>query len=86
MSGLDEDDGFLSRSNHRPGRPEFDDGRAPRGPAPKFPVGSMVRHPQFGTGKVIAASGGVNARATIQFRDVGTKTLVLEFARLERVG
>jgi DNA helicase-2/ATP-dependent DNA helicase PcrA len=52
----------------------------------KFPVGCMVRHPQFGMGKVLSVTGGANARAQIQFRDVGTKTLVLEYARLERVG
>jgi hypothetical protein len=32
-----------------------------------------------------AIQAGANARATIQFRDVGTKTLVLEYARLTRV-
>jgi DNA helicase-2/ATP-dependent DNA helicase PcrA len=55
------------------------------GPAAKFAVGAMVRHPQFGVGKVLSISGGVNARAQIQFRDAGVKTLVLEYARLERV-
>ena len=45
----------------------------------------MVRHPQFGLGKVMSVSGGSNARAQIQFKDVGTKTLVLEYARLERL-
>lgn len=53
--------------------------------AQAFPTGSLVRHPQFGVGKVLAITGGVNARATIQFKDVGTKTLVLEYARLTRV-
>ncbi len=57
-----------------------------RDPSGRFPVGSMVRHPQFGVGKVISVQGGANARASIQFRDVGVKTLVLEYARLERVG
>lgn len=50
-----------------------------------LPVGAMVRHPQFGLGKVLTVTGGVNARATIQFKDVGVKTLVLEYARLTRV-
>jgi DNA helicase II / ATP-dependent DNA helicase PcrA len=52
----------------------------------KFPVGCMVRHPQFGVGRVVSVTGGANARAQIQFRDVGVKTLVLEYARLERLG
>jgi DNA helicase-2/ATP-dependent DNA helicase PcrA len=55
------------------------------GSAGEFPVGSQVRHPQFGIGTIKAIQAGANARATIQFRDVGTKTLVLEYARLTRV-
>ncbi|MBX3379501.1 MAG: UvrD-helicase domain-containing protein [Phycisphaeraceae bacterium] len=50
-----------------------------------FPVGSTVRHPQFGEGEVVSITAGANARATIRFRGVGTKTLVLEYARLTRV-
>lgn len=51
-----------------------------------FPVGAMVRHPQFGTGRVESITGiGANTRARISFRDVGPKTLVLQYARLERV-
>lgn len=50
-----------------------------------FPVGSTVRHPQFGEGEVVSVTSGANARATIRFRGVGTKTLVLEYARLTRV-
>jgi hypothetical protein len=50
-----------------------------------FPVGAIVRHPQFGEGEVLSITSGVNARATIRFRGVGTKTLVLEYARLTRV-
>jgi len=52
-----------------------------------FGVGSRVRHPQFGEGEVKVIQGvGVNLRATIAFRDVGTKTLVLQYARLTAVG
>ncbi len=51
-----------------------------------FPVGSKVRHPQFGQGTVMSVIGGFNARVQVKFRDVGVKTLVLEHARLERVG
>jgi DNA helicase-2/ATP-dependent DNA helicase PcrA len=53
--------------------------RAPSGPG----IGDRVRHPQFGAGEVLQVSGvGMNRRATIKFRDVGVKTLVLEYARL----
>ncbi len=51
-----------------------------------FPVGAKVRHPQFGVGTVASFQGrGVNLRAVIEFRDVGTKTLVLQYARLQQV-
>lgn len=53
-------------------------------PGVAFPVGSMVRHPQFGVGRVESITGiGANTRARISFRDVGPKTLVLQYARLE---
>jgi DNA helicase-2/ATP-dependent DNA helicase PcrA len=48
--------------------------------------GARVRHPQFGEGEVLDVSGlGRNRRAKIAFRHVGTKTLVLEHARLTLV-
>jgi DNA helicase-2/ATP-dependent DNA helicase PcrA len=47
--------------------------------------GAMVRHPQFGIGRVEGVTGGTGARAQIRFRDVGIKTLVLEYARLELI-
>ncbi len=59
--------------------------RAPRGVEGSFPVGCTVRHPQFGVGKVLALTPGMNAKAVIAFKDVGNKTLVLEHARLTRV-
>src|SRR5690606_8098602 len=51
----------------------------------EFPVGTMVRHPRFGVGKVTAVTGGTDAKATVAFRDVGTKTLVLRYANLRRM-
>lgn len=71
---------------------DLGDRPAPRAAAPatdasrKFPVGSTVRHPQFGVGQVLSVVGGFNARVQIRFRDAGTKTLVLDHARLERIG
>ena len=47
--------------------------------------GVHVIHPQFGVGRVLSVMRGGNARAKVQFRDVGMKTLVLEYARLEVV-
>jgi DNA helicase-2/ATP-dependent DNA helicase PcrA len=54
----------------------------------KYPVGSRVRHPQFGEGEIVGADGaGSSARLKIRFRgSIGVKTLVLEYARLTRIG
>lgn len=57
----------------------------PRGAMAEFPVGSKVRHPQFGLGVVESVSGGSSPRARINFKDAGSKTMVLEYARLVRV-
>ena len=52
----------------------------------QFPVGSLVRHPQFGTGTVQALMPrGSVCSARILFDNVGSKTLVLEYARLQRL-
>jgi DNA helicase-2/ATP-dependent DNA helicase PcrA len=49
-------------------------------------VGALVRHPQFGLGRVTKLMGmGMNRRASIEFLDVGSKTLVLQYARLSPV-
>jgi DNA helicase II / ATP-dependent DNA helicase PcrA len=48
-------------------------------------VGAQVRHPQFGLGRIVGLTSGQDARAQIEFRQAGRKTLVLQYARLERV-
>ncbi len=50
-----------------------------------YPQGCMVRHPQFGEGVVMKSTAGSNARVVVEFKSVGRKTLVLEYARLTRV-
>jgi DNA helicase II / ATP-dependent DNA helicase PcrA len=60
--------------------------RAMGGLAGQFPAGCTVRHPQFGLGTIKSVTPGAQARAVIEFREAGTKTLVLEYARLTRVG
>jgi DNA helicase-2/ATP-dependent DNA helicase PcrA len=71
------------------GDAEFDQtGEGPRrgaGERAPFPVGAVVRHPQFGEGQVVSVTSGASARATIRFNAVGTKTIVLEYGRLTRV-
>ncbi|MEE9129763.1 MAG: UvrD-helicase domain-containing protein [Phycisphaerales bacterium] len=60
------------------------DGTAPCG---EFPVGCVVRHPKFGLGRVEAVMPQVmGSKARVEFPTVGTKTLILEYAKLERVG
>ena len=56
------------------------------GLASRFPAGTVVRHPQFGLGTVrsISPRGSVSA-ARVDFHAIGSKTLILEYARLERV-
>ncbi|MEM9414458.1 MAG: UvrD-helicase domain-containing protein [Planctomycetota bacterium] len=51
-----------------------------------FPKGSKVRHAQFGIGEVldVAAMGSIS-RATVRFNTHGRKTLILQYANLERL-
>ncbi|MFO0828198.1 MAG: UvrD-helicase domain-containing protein [Phycisphaerales bacterium] len=54
--------------------------------ARRFPVGCTVRHPLFGVGRVEqVVDRGAMSSARVAFRTVGIKTLVLSYARLERV-
>ncbi|MBQ3805516.1 MAG: UvrD-helicase domain-containing protein [Prevotella sp.] len=49
-------------------------------------VGDTVRHDRFGQGTVIELEGkGSSSKATIDFKEVGKKTLLLSFARLKVV-
>jgi len=49
-----------------------------------IPVGLRVRHPVFGAGTVLEASGrGVARKLRVRFDRVGTKTLLVRFANLE---
>lgn len=78
-------------------RPEDDDafdpfeGRPTRSVAARqaelFPSGTKVRHPQFGIGEVldVVAMGSIT-RATVRFNTHGRKTLILQYANLERLG
>ncbi|MDP1663187.1 MAG: 3'-5' exonuclease, partial [Phycisphaerales bacterium] len=74
--------GLGESGERRIDRSEFEP--KPKSNAP-FPVGSIVRHPQFGLGEVKGFMAGANARIKVHFKTGGEKTLVLEFARLERV-
>lgn len=46
-------------------------------------VGRIVNHSRFGRGEVLAIEGtGMDAKATVRFDNVGTKQLLLRFAKL----
>ena len=46
--------------------------------------GVMIEHQRFGVGKVLALEGvGENAKATVEFRNAGTKQLLLKFAKFK---
>jgi len=54
--------------------------------AMEFPPGTTVRHPQFGIGRVLNVKAtGAQTRAQVAFNTAGVKTLILQYARLERV-
>ena len=47
-------------------------------------IGALVEHSRFGIGKVINIEGtGENCKATVDFRNVGVKQLLMKFARLK---
>jgi len=50
-------------------------------------LGQQVRHPKFGLGTVLSCEGsGAQARVQINFDEVGSKWLVLAYAKLEPAG
>lgn len=49
-----------------------------------FRLGQSVRHPRFGDGTILKFEGnGPNARIQVNFKEVGSKWLVAQYARLE---
>lgn len=60
---------------------------AEKPPPPKLATGMQVTHERFGPGKVLNLEGTYpNQKATIFFKGVGQKQLLLKFAKLEVVG
>jgi DNA helicase-2/ATP-dependent DNA helicase PcrA len=55
--------------------------------SPEIRVGDRVEHEHFGRGTVERLQGsGVNARATVRFVSAGERQLLLQYARLKRIG
>lgn len=56
----------------------------PANAQPTIPVGTFVKHPLFGIGKVIGVSHhDASEKAEIDFAEKGVKSLLLKFAKLE---
>jgi len=52
----------------------------------QYPIGCLVRHPKFGLGRIeIVTARPSGSSAQVTFHSVGRKTLILEYAKLERV-
>lgn len=51
-----------------------------------FKSGDQVHHNKFGKGKIMAVAGsGSNIKAVVNFKSVGKKVLMLQYAKLEKV-
>ncbi len=49
--------------------------------------GNLIEHQRFGVGKVLKVEGsGENTKATVEFKNAGTKQLLLKFARFNIIG
>jgi len=59
-------------------------------PSPEVPelrVGDRVEHEHFGRGTIERLQGsGINARATVRFTTSGERQLLLQYAKLKRIG
>jgi len=54
---------------------------------PALAEGNVIEHERFGIGNVLRVEGtGENTKATVQFRNAGTKQLLLKFARYKIIG
>lgn len=54
---------------------------------PSVCEGRIIEHDRFGIGTVVKVEGnGENAKATVEFKNVGTKQLLLKFARYKVIG
>ena len=51
-----------------------------------FSLGEQVMHPKFGEGTILNCEGsGSTARVQVNFLDAGSKWLVVQYARLEKL-
>ena len=72
----------------RPASPVFQTASSPNSlpssHGEKLKEGAFILHNRFGRGKVLRIEGtGDSTKATVQFENVGTKQLLLKFAKFE---
>lgn len=73
-----------ARNLQRIAQAAFSDSAHAQGEEPSLHAGQVIEHERFGIGDVLKVEGtGDNAKATIQFRNVGVKQLLLKFARFK---
>ena len=66
------------------GSPAGDSSAGASGSVSHLPPGRRVRHPMFGTGRIVSTGqSGAYTRAVIDFDQYGRKTIILQFTRLE---
>ncbi len=77
-----------SKSDRQPMAPKKDEISTPVSGAPAVPAagglreGCTIQHQRFGIGKVVKLEGvGENLKATVVFRNTGTKQLLVKFAK-----
>ena len=83
----DRTDVRFGRDGDGSGARDHDRRYDPTPPSAPFRPGQLVRHPMFGTGRVVDVSPmGKDLRTVVDFTTAGRKTLMVPPARLEAVG
>lgn len=84
-------DSFSESSAARTLRRSAAPAASPRVPIPgdsdeEFPLGATVRHPMFGTGRILGREGkGATLKLTIHFVGYGPKKILPAYTTLQRV-
>lgn len=79
---------LFSHQTVRPSSPVTSSSPSAAAPLPSgLKEGSIIEHQRFGLGTVLKIEGtGENTKATVVFKNIGTKQLLLKFARFTIVG
>jgi DNA helicase-2/ATP-dependent DNA helicase PcrA len=85
-SALDGRDEFGERFERRAVQPSRLGGSGHSPAERAFPIGCLVRHPTFGLGRVeIVTPRARGSSVQVAFNTAGRKTLIVEYAKLQRV-